>query len=486
MQAGNEAFTALGISVTDAQGNLRGTEEVLLDVAERFAGMEDGAGKTALAMAMFGRSGADLIPMLNAGRDGIGQMTAEAQRFGLEISSNTSRAAEGFNDNLTRLGSIMTGFANTVAERSAPAMKNLTDRFLNFLEQGNYVERIANAIGMAMDKLAEAVQWASAAFEVLSIRVNAGIAVLGYLSDMNLSGAMDAWTASSIAAGKAWERNTETLAKMRGEMQSVNSEMKGDLGGPLSKAPIIPDGAADGDLSENATDSRPLDIYGGQDPFFIDRLDMIREQFQTERELLTEEYEANREVTRNALANGLLDKQEYDALELQMAKDHQSKLSAIRQAGIDTQLSATADLFGSLAQLTDGGNKKLMKLSKAFAIAQVVINTAQGISKAFAQFGWPAGIGPAAAVAASGAVQLANIASAESGKIKSGGGGKGSSASSSASGGGAGGGGAGPTTTFAFTLVNDPMGFGEKFARQFIDQLNSTQRNGGQIRGVIA
>lgn len=45
---------------------------------------------------------------------------------------------------------------------------------------------------------------------------------------------------------------------------------------------------------------------------------------------------------------------------------------------------------------------------------------------------------------------------------------------------------AAPTTTFHFTLMNDPMGFGEKFARQFIDQLNSTQRNGGQIRGVIA
>jgi hypothetical protein len=135
----------------------------------------------------------------------------------------------------------------------------------------------------------------------------------------------------------------------------------------------------------------------------------------------------------------------------------------------------------------DGGNKKMMKLSKAFSAAQVVINTAQGISKAFAQYGWPAGIGPAAAVAASGAAQLASIASAESGKIKGVGGAGGG-------GGGRGGGGAtggapaaaAPTTTFQFTMMNDPMGFGEKFARQFIDQLNSTQRNGGTIRGVIA
>lgn len=482
MQNGNEAFAALNINVTDAQGNLRGTEEVLLDVAERFAGMEDGAGKTALAMAMFGKSGADLIPMLNAGRDGIGQMTDEARAFGLEISTSTSKAAEGFNDNITRITSVFSGLANTIAEKSAPRMKELTDRFIKFVKDGDYVERISNAIIVVMDKLAEAVQWASAAWEVLAIRVNGGIAALGYISDLDLGGAVDAWTASSVAAGKVWERNTEILAQMRGEIQSVNSEMKGDLGGPLAKAPILPgDDTGDGDLSET---SRELQPFAGDDPFFIDRLEMIREQFKTERELLEEEYAANQEVIRNALQNGLLEKAQFDALELQMAEEHQKKLTAIRMAGIDTQLSATADLFGSLAQLTDGGNKKLMKLSKAFAIAQVVINTAQGISKAFAQFGWPAGIGPAAAVAASGAVQLANIASAESGKIKKGGGG--SSGSSMAGSEGGGGGSASTTTTFSFTLMNDPMGFGEKFARQFIDQLNSTQRNGGTIRGVIA
>jgi hypothetical protein len=42
-----------------------------------------------------------------------------------------------------------------------------------------------------------------------------------------------------------------------------------------------------------------------------------------------------------------------------------------------------------------------------------------------------------------------------------------------------------PTTTFRFTLQNDPMGFGESFARQMIEQLNEANRNGGQIRGVL-
>jgi hypothetical protein len=66
------AMTALGISATDATGKLRPMEDVMKDVAEKFATMEDGTTKTALAMDLFGRSGANLIPFLNEGRDGIG------------------------------------------------------------------------------------------------------------------------------------------------------------------------------------------------------------------------------------------------------------------------------------------------------------------------------------------------------------------------------------------------------------------------------
>ena len=485
MQAGDNAFAALGISVTNSQGILRGTEEVLLDVAERFAGIKDGAGKTALAMQIFGRSGADLIPFLNAGRDGIAQMTDEAARFGLTISTQTSKSAEGFNDNLTRLSGVFTGLTNKIAERTAPAMKNLTDRFIKFVDEGGYAESIANLIGYAMDKLAEAVQWVSAAWEALSIRLNAAGVMLEYIKQGQFANAMDAWAASSMQVGKVWERNTEILAQLRGEVQSVNSELKGDLPTPKSAAPMLPD---TGGAGNDVTKTREPSIYREEDPFFIDRLAMIKEQFKTERELLAEEYAANQNVIRNALNSGLIEKSEFDALELQMAKDHQDKLIAIRKSGINTQLSATADLFGSLSQLMDGGNKKMMKLSKAFSAAQVVINTAQGVSKAFAQYGWPAGIVPAAAIAASGAAQLASIASAESGKIKGanagGGGGGGGRGGGMAAGGGAAA--PSPTTTFSFTLMNDPMGFGEKFARQFIDQLNSTQRNGGTIRGVIA
>ena len=62
--------------------------------------MEDGAGKTALAIKLFGKSGADLIPLLNQGRAGIKELTDEAAKLGIVISTETAAKAEQFNDTL--------------------------------------------------------------------------------------------------------------------------------------------------------------------------------------------------------------------------------------------------------------------------------------------------------------------------------------------------------------------------------------------------
>ena len=77
------AFKALGISVQDANKNLKSSDQVLLEVANAFSKFEDGTTKTALAIAIFGRAGADLIPLLNQGADGIRKMQEQAQRLGL-------------------------------------------------------------------------------------------------------------------------------------------------------------------------------------------------------------------------------------------------------------------------------------------------------------------------------------------------------------------------------------------------------------------
>ncbi|MFN3576073.1 MAG: phage tail tape measure protein [Tabrizicola sp.] len=127
MAKSGQKFEKLGIQVRDSEGNLRATDEVLFDVADALAAMPDGAEKTALAMELLGKSGKDLIPLLNQGGAAIRSFQEEARAIGLEISPETAAAAETFNDNLSRLQATLTGFARTVAASLAPVLAELAD-----------------------------------------------------------------------------------------------------------------------------------------------------------------------------------------------------------------------------------------------------------------------------------------------------------------------------------------------------------------------
>jgi hypothetical protein len=81
------AFEQLGVGMNAvATGD---THTVLLQVAEGFKAMQDGPEKTALAMQLFGRSGKNLIPILNQGRDGIGELEARMKFLGKTIDQDT-------------------------------------------------------------------------------------------------------------------------------------------------------------------------------------------------------------------------------------------------------------------------------------------------------------------------------------------------------------------------------------------------------------
>jgi hypothetical protein len=69
------AFKTLGIELRSSSGQLKTTEEVLGEVANKFQGYRDGAEKSALAVALFGKAGAAMIPFLNQGAEGLRKMT---------------------------------------------------------------------------------------------------------------------------------------------------------------------------------------------------------------------------------------------------------------------------------------------------------------------------------------------------------------------------------------------------------------------------
>ncbi len=133
-EEGSAALKALGVSATDARGQIRPTEQVLLDLADKFSVMPDGADKAALAVKLFGKEGLAIVPFLNQGREGITALMEEAQRLGLVMSEDVARASEVFNDNLTRLSAIFEGVQRQIGAAVIPVLADFTEQVI--LAQG--------------------------------------------------------------------------------------------------------------------------------------------------------------------------------------------------------------------------------------------------------------------------------------------------------------------------------------------------------------
>jgi hypothetical protein len=87
-----KASQILGFSVRDANGKLLGMDKLLPKLADKFKSMPNGLQKTALAQQLFGKTGTDLIPVLNKGAAGLKELAAKSDALGNTISGKDAAA----------------------------------------------------------------------------------------------------------------------------------------------------------------------------------------------------------------------------------------------------------------------------------------------------------------------------------------------------------------------------------------------------------
>ncbi len=167
------AFKKLGVELRDNDGNLKATDDLLLEVADGFSGMEDGTLKAALATDIFSNQGVALIPLLNKGSAGIREMMEEGRIFGQVISTETAIAAQEFNDNLDKLKSAATGLANTVLAELSPQMVTLTGNMVDFVKESGGIPALGEKISRAFLKMAIFASGAATNFEIATIGAGA-------------------------------------------------------------------------------------------------------------------------------------------------------------------------------------------------------------------------------------------------------------------------------------------------------------------------
>ena len=182
----DKGLATLGLSAKDASGKLKTADAVMLEVANKFKAMPDGIEKTALSMELFGKSGADMIPMLNMGGDAI-------EKMGGKMTTAFAQKADEYNDKLTMIQGKIGGMATSLMIALIPAL-----------------DAMASAVLAATDAMTKLPGWLQA---VVGLTVSFGIAVtalapaltavaaiLGSLGTLTIGATLASWATGFLTA----------------------------------------------------------------------------------------------------------------------------------------------------------------------------------------------------------------------------------------------------------------------------------------------
>jgi hypothetical protein len=413
----SRVFDALGISVKNSDGTLREQVEVLKDIADKFQTYEDGAAKSALAMQLFGKTGANLVPVLNAGSAGIKKLSDESDRLGNTISTELAESSAQLNDNLDRLRVLSGNAAQSVATKLTPALVSLTDAMIA------NIEKVSEHSGVFTEM-----------FDVLASKAAQSTSpMLRFLAILR--------EANALASTDPFANETAKFARQGTTADAAKTA-----------APVIDEAAAklaeeEKKAAEDRAKKRAEELEQirqnelAKVQAFIDALRM-REDARlqanmSEREQEEERYLLEQEKLLEALNLGLLTKSEYQLLEQEQLMAHREAMADIDIAYLQAQkqrdeqaaaerlrlaeqtaskeMQLAAQKIMSMTAAAASGSKELFEINKAASIANALLAARESVTSAYrfgARIGGPfLGAAFAATAALATATQVRQLAS---------------------------------------------------------------------------
>lgn len=142
-------FEKLGINIKDASGEMRNADEVMIELADTFANMENGTRKTALAVELFGKKGTEMIPVLNQGSDALRRQANEGAFLTGSLAGN-QKAMEDFGDAIDTMQTAGQGLITFIVNSAGP----IIERFSKGISQwaADLAERAAVAESIAQSE----------------------------------------------------------------------------------------------------------------------------------------------------------------------------------------------------------------------------------------------------------------------------------------------------------------------------------------------
>lgn len=147
-------FDALGVSITDTDGNLRDSYDVFLDVIDALGEMGNVTERDAAAMGLINESAQQLNPLIEAGTEALVAYGDEAERLGAVLSEDDLEALSEVNDAQARLKKTQEAVTEQISLQYAPHMTKALEKTTELVEDigGALVDSgVVDSFGQILD-----------------------------------------------------------------------------------------------------------------------------------------------------------------------------------------------------------------------------------------------------------------------------------------------------------------------------------------------
>lgn len=152
-----ESYRALSIDINKINNSSDAFDKTIRALAD----MKDETKRNALANDLFGKSYAELAPLLNEGAAGIDALKTKAEELGIVLSEDAVNAGEALGDTLDTLKLTIGGVANSLISLLLPGLSSLANNGVSFISEfakeiqgaNGDIGKIGEVIGKALSDL---------------------------------------------------------------------------------------------------------------------------------------------------------------------------------------------------------------------------------------------------------------------------------------------------------------------------------------------
>jgi len=458
-KAAKETFDRLGLSARDLQAIP--LDDRIGAINKAMAENIPVTQQAAVAAQLFGKEAGLAISQISG--DALAQARKEAELFGLAISEADAAKVQQAADEFGKVGMAVDGVIQQLTVNLAPAITAVMRMFTETAEEAggvgtavasasntgikalgfllDVIEGVRRAFSLAADAAIVAFAWVTKqVFLVGEAVINGPImAINALIAVMNKLPGIDIEPVALTSLGETIREQitladgiiTEATAHMRETLERPmpsgvfaqyveEAKLAAEEAAKVSTALTGGGGGGETDEEKKLREARERAL-AAESQYIADRLEAVREGNLSELQILEDKQAQEIEAINAGWEQKLLTDESWNVLMAETKARHEDEMTALEQKAADARAKIAeaeaankqrimASALSGLTTLMNSENRKMFEIGKAAAIAQSIISTYTGMTKAL-ELGWP--MGPIAA-AAIGAAGFANVASIRS------------------------------------------------------------------------